>query len=115
MSGCAPSSGLALVTSCEPSLHDRQPSVWASALEGFLAINMLLLFLRARIPKVELFVGGGNRAAYYTYWILDAPAVNRRCHQQPHEVQRLSLLTLLTVKVPAAANSKMRTWRMRHH
>ena len=42
MFGCAPSSGLDLVTSCEPLLHDLQPSVWASALEGFLAINMSL-------------------------------------------------------------------------
>ena len=115
MFGCAPSSGLDLVTSCEPLLHDLQPSVWASALEGFLAINMSLWFLRARIPMVELFAGGGNRAAYYTYWVLDAPPIYWRRHQQAHEVERLRLLLLLTVKVPAAANRKMRTWRMRHH
>ena len=76
---------------------------------------MLLLFLHARIPKVELFVGGGNRAAYYTYRVFDTPPIYWCRHQQAHEVQRLNLLLLLAVKVPAAANRKMRTRRMRHH
>jgi hypothetical protein len=60
-------------------------------------------------------MGGGNGSADNAHRILDAPPIYWCRHQQAHEVQRLNLLLLLTVKVPAAANRKMRAWRMRHH
>jgi hypothetical protein len=50
-----------------------------------------------------------------TLTVFNAPPIYWCRHKQPHEIQRLSLLAMLTVKVPAAANRKMRTRRMRHH
>ena len=72
-------------------------------------------FTVTKPPWLNDLMGGGNGSADNAHRILDAPPIYWCSHQQAHEVQRLNLLLLLTVKVPAAANRKMRTWRMRHH
>ena len=72
-------------------------------------------FAVAKPPWLDDLMGGGNGSADNAHRILDAPPIYWCRHQQAHEVQRLNLLLLLTVKVPAAANRKMRAWRMRHH
>jgi hypothetical protein len=72
-------------------------------------------FAVAKPPRLDDLMGGGDGSADNAHRILDAPPIYWCRHQQAHEVQRLNLLLLLTVKVPAAANRKMRAWRMRHH
>jgi hypothetical protein len=69
----------------------------------------------AKPPRLDDLMGGGDGSADNAHRILDAPAGDRCRHQQAYKVQCLNLLTLLTVKMPAAANRKMRTRRMRHH
>jgi urea transporter len=59
--------------------------------------------------------GGGNGAANNADRVLDAPTIDWCRHEQPHKIQRLSLLALLAVEMPAAGHRQMRAWRVRNH
>ena len=72
-------------------------------------------FAVAKLPRLDDLMGGGNRAANNADWILDAPAVDRCRHEQPHKVQSLGLLALLAMEMPAAGHRQMRAWWMGDH
>ncbi len=72
-------------------------------------------FAMAELPRLNQLRGGGNGSADDADRVLNAPAIDRRCHQQSHEVEGLSLILLLAMEVPGAADSKMRAWRMGNH
>ena len=57
-------------------------------------------FAMPELPRLDDLMGGGNRAADNADRVLDTPTVDWCRHQQPHKIQRLSLLTLLAVEMP---------------
>jgi len=72
-------------------------------------------FTVTKPPRLNDLLGGGNGSADNADRILDTPAVDRRSHQQPHEVERFCLLALLAMKVAAARYRQMRARRMGNH
>jgi len=74
-----------------------------------------LCLAMAELPWLDRLGWRPDSAANDADGVLDAPAVDRCGHKQPHKVQRLSLLAPFAVKMPAAGYRQMRAWRVGNH
>ena len=69
----------------------------------------------SELPRLDDLRWWRNGAANDADRVLDAPPVYRCGHKQSHEMERLGLLTLLAMKVPAAGHRQMGAWWMGDH
>jgi hypothetical protein len=67
------------------------------------------------LPRLNDLIRLADGGADDAHRVFDAPAGDRGCHQQAHEVERLGLLALFAMEMPAAADGQMGAGWMGNH